>query len=275
MHGGTNSSNMDLSIIILNYKSLGLVKNCLKALADLNLPYKYEIIVIDNHSNDGSAEYLRNYYFNIIFIESNKNLGFAGGNNLGLKKAKGKYILLINPDIFVLPRAVELMYDFMEQHSAAGLCGPKLLNPDGSLQYSCSHWPDWRLPFYRRTFLSQTKKGKKWISHYLMHDWDHSANRTVDALYAACYFIRRDALNEVGLFDERYFMYLEDVDLCKRFWLKKWEIWYIAQSKVIHYHQRESALGTGLKGLLKKSGRIHLRSWIKYYFKWRKIKQND
>jgi GT2 family glycosyltransferase len=259
---------MDLSIIILNYKTLGLVKNCLKAIKDLNLPYKYEVIVVDNHSNDGSVEYLEEHYFDIILLKSSKNLGFAGGNNLGLKKAVGKYILLINPDILILSPAIEIMYQLMEKNPLVGLCGPKLINPDGTLQYSCSRWPDWRLPFYRRTFLGKTNRGKKWIEHYLMQDWDHLANQKVDSLYAACYFIRRAALEEVGLFDERYFMYLEDLDLCRRFWQAGWEVWYIAEAKVIHYHQRESALGTGIMGLLKKSGRIHLQSWIKYYLKW-------
>jgi len=261
---------MGLSIIILNYKTLGLVQNCLRAIYDLNLPYQYEIIVVDNDSRDGSVEFLKEHFFNVKLIESANNLGFAGGNNLGIKKAQGKYILILNPDILILSDAIKVMYGFMEKHGQAGICGPKLINPDGSLQYSCARRPDWRLPFYRRTFLSRTKKGQKWTDNYLMRYWDHNSSKVVDSLYFACVMIRKEAINEVGFLDERYFMYLEDLDWCLRFKLAGWEVWYIAEAQVIHYHQRESALGTGIRGLLKKSGRIHLKSWIKYYLKWRK-----
>ncbi|MBU1131158.1 glycosyltransferase family 2 protein [Patescibacteria group bacterium] len=260
---------MDISIIILNYKSLGLVKNCLKAVKDLDLPYKYEIIVVDNNSQDNSVNYFREHYFDIKLIESSKNLGFSGGNNLGIKKAQGRYILILNPDILILSEAVSKMYKFMEENPHAGIAGPKLLNPDGSLQYSCSRFPDWRLPFYRRTFLGKTRQGREWTSHYLMKDWDHQTDKKVDSLYGACLMVRQKAIDQAGLLDERYFMYLEDLDWCRRFWQKNWEVWYLARASVIHYHQRESAVGTGLKGLWKKSGRIHLVSWLRYYFKWR------
>lgn len=260
---------MDLSIIILNYKTSGLVQNCLRAVYDLNLPYQYEIIVVDNNSQDGSAEFLKERFFNIKLIESPRNLGFAGGNNLGIKKAQGRYILILNPDILILSDALKVMYEFMEKNERAGICGPKLINPDVSLQYSCTRRPDWRLPFYRRTFLGRTKKGRRWVDNYLMRDWDHSSSKVVDSLYFACVMIRKKAINEVGLLDERYFMYLEDLDWCRRFKLAGWDVWYIAEAQVIHYHQRESAIGTGIMGLLKKSGRVHLKSWIKYYFKWR------
>lgn len=259
---------MDLSIIILNYKTLGLIKNCLKAIKDLSLPYNYEIIVVDNNSNDGSVEFLKEHYFDIKLIESKENLGFSKGNNLGIKESQGKYILILNPDILILSKAVEKMFQFMEDHAQAGLIGPKLLNPDGSLQYSCSRWPDWRLPFYRRTFLTKTGKGKKWVDDYLMKDWNHRSNKKVDWLYGACLMVRRKAKEEVGLLDERYFMYMEDLDWCRRFWQKDWAVWYLAEAEVIHYHQRESAIGTGFLGVFKKSGRVHLQSWLKYYLKW-------
>jgi len=246
-----------------------LVKNCLKAIRDLKLPWPHEIIVVDNNSADGSVEFLRDNFFGIKIIESKKNVGFSGGNNLGIKQAQGKYLLILNPDILILNDAVEKMYNFLESNPSVGICGPKLINPDGSLQYSCSRWPDWQLPFYRRTFLSKTKKGLAWADRYLMKDWDHLANRKVDWLYGACLMVRKEAIDQVGLLDERYFMYMEDLDWCRRFWQKKWEVWYLAEAKVIHYHQRDSALGAGLRGLLKKSGRIHLKSWLKYYSKWR------
>lgn len=260
---------MELSIIILNYQTLGLVKNCLRAIKNLPWPFSYEVIVVDNHSQDGSVEYLKNHFFELKIIESPENLGFSGGNNLALKQAQGKYILILNPDILILDDSVIKMYQFMETHPLAGICAPRLLNPDNSLQYSCSRFPDWRLPFYRRTFLSRTAAGQQWVSNYLMKDWDHSINQPVDWLYGACLMVRQTALAKVGLLDERYFMYLEDLDWSRRFWENKFEVWYLAEASVIHYHQRDSAVTAGFWGILKPAGRIHLQSWLKYYLKFR------
>lgn len=261
---------MLLSIVILNYKTLGLIKNCLKAIKELNWNFSYEIIIVDNCSNDGSAEYIKENLFEVKLIESPKNLGFGGGNNLGIKEAQGKYVMVLNPDILILNNAVDKMIAFMEKNLSAGLVGPKLLNPDGSLQYSCSRFPDWYLPFYRRTILSNTKKGKKWVDHYLMKDWDHQSNQKVDWLYGACLLVRQSALEKVGLFDqENYFMYMEDLDWCRRFWENNYEVWYLSEAEVIHFHQRDSADSSGITGIFKKSGRIHLKSFLKYCLKFR------
>jgi len=259
---------MKLSIIILNYKSLGLVKNCLKAIKDLGLDFEYEVLVVDNNSLDNSVEYLEEHYFNIKLIKSKINLGFSGGNNLGIKQAQGEYILVLNPDILVLSKAIETLLEFMDSHPQAGIIGPKLINPDGSLQYSCSRWPDWHLPFYRRSFFGRTKKAQNWINNYLMKDWNHESNSKVDWLFGACLMVRRSALEKVGLLDDKYFMYMEDLDWCRRFWENNFEVWYIAEAEVIHYHHRESAEGFGFFGILKKSSRVHLISWVKYYFKF-------
>ena len=102
-----------------------------------------------------------------------------------------------------------------------------------------------------------------------MKDWDHKANRSVDWIYGACLIVRKEFLKKVGLLDERYFMYMEDLDWCRRFWENGYEVWYVAEAEVIHYHQRESAVASGFLGIFKKSGRIHLQSWLKYYYKHR------
>ena len=261
---------MDLSIIILNYKQKGLIKYCLKGLLSLNIPLKYEIIVVDNASNDSSVEMINNEFMSVKIVEADKNRGYAAGNNLGIKKAQGKYILILNPDITILTNAVVKLYQFMEANPKASIAGPKILNPDGSIQYTCSRFPDWRLPFYRRTFLSNTKKGKMWNENYLMMDWDHKENNKVDWLFGACLIIRKSAIDDIGLLDERYFLYMEDLDWCRRFWEKNWEVWYVSDAKVIHYHQRLSAESNILWSLFSKTARVHLISWLKYYLKFRK-----
>jgi GT2 family glycosyltransferase len=136
------------------------------------------------------------------------------------------------------------------------------------LQYSCGNFPDWHLPFYRRTFLGKTTLGKKWLKNYLMMDWDHNQNKEVDWLFGACLLIRHQALTKVGLLDERFFLYLEDTDWCRRFWENNYQVVYFAQAKVIHYHRRSSAENTGLTGLFSRAGRIHLSSFIKYFLKY-------
>ncbi|MBT3690381.1 glycosyltransferase family 2 protein [bacterium] len=260
---------MKLSIIILNYKQLGMVKNCLKSINKLSLPFEFETIVVDNNSNDESVKYLKENYFNIKLIESGKNLGFSGGNNLGINVSVGEYALVINPDIILNNEALISLVKYMDENENVGMSGPKLLNPDGSLQYSCSRFPDWKLPFFRRSFLRNSVAGKEWNNDYFMKDWDHESNKKVDWLFGACILVRKNILDKVGLLDDRFFMYVEDLDWSRRFWQNGYEVWYIAEAKVIHYHHRDSAEGVGIFGLFKKSGRVHLVSWLKYYFKYK------
>ncbi|OGY88584.1 MAG: hypothetical protein A2927_01790 [Candidatus Komeilibacteria bacterium RIFCSPLOWO2_01_FULL_45_10] len=259
---------MDLSIIILNYKQKGLVKYCLKNLLALSLPFKFEIIVVDNASGDGTAEMIKSEFFGVRLIQAEENRGYAAGNNLGIKAAQGKYLLILNPDLNILSGAALKLHQFMENHPQACLVGPKILNPDGSLQYTCSRFPDWRLPFFRRTFLSRTKAGQKWNEYYLMTDWDHQSNRPVDWLFGACLMVRKSALEKVGLLDERFFLYMEDLDWCRRTWEQGLEVWYAAEAEVIHYHQRLSAEVSIFWSLFSKTARLHLFSWLKYFFKY-------
>jgi len=261
-------NNFDLSIVILNYKTQKLVKYCIWGIKKLKLPLKYEIIVIDNNSDDGCAEMIKKNFIDVKFIQADENRGYAAGNNLGIKKAQGKYLLILNPDIAFLGKAIEKMYEFMENHPEIGILGPKLLNADYTLQYSCGIFPDWHLPFYRRTFLGKTKNGQAWLKKYLMMEWNHQENREIDWVFGACLMVRKKALDKIGLLDERFFLYLEDTDWCRRFWENNYKVVYFAKAEVIHYHQRSSAENLGLRGLLSRPGRIHLASFFKYYFKY-------
>lgn len=261
--------NMDLSIVILNYQQKGLVKYCLKNLLSLDIPLKYEIIVVDNNSHDGLDRLISEQFLRVKFIQAGQNRGYAAGNNLGIKAASGKYILILNPDIRILSNAIMGLYNFMEANPNAGLAGPKILNPDNSLQYTCSRFPDWRLPFYRRTSLGATSRGKLWLNRYLMLDWNHEENKKVDWLFGACLIVKKSALENVGLLDEKYFLYMEDLDWCRRFWENKWQVWYVAGACVIHFHQRTSAEKGLWLAFFSKTARIHLASWLSYFNKFR------
>lgn len=259
---------MDLSIIILNYKTRGLLKQCLRGVQLFDLNLDYEIIVVDNHSGDGTVEMMRGEFPHIKLITSPENNGFAAGVNLGIKEAIGNYLLLLNTDVAILDNAIRKMYDFMESYSQAGLAGPKLLNPDGSTQLSCYRFPSFFIPIYRRTPLGKLPFAKKNLRKYLMLDWNHKESRTVDWILGACMIVKKEAVNKVGLMDERFFLYFEDVDWCRRFWQNGYKVYYMAEVELVHYHKRESAENPGLKGVFSYPTRIHIASWLKYFAKY-------
>lgn len=280
---------MDLSIIILNYKQKGLVKQCIKGILSARPQLKYEVIVVDNNSQDGCLFAVKELFKSssapplttpsllaklepslppLITIQAKQNLGFAAGNNLGIKKAQGKYVLILNPDIAVVARGLEKMIEFMENHSQIGIIGPKLINPDGSVQDSCRRFPNWPIPLFRRTIFGQLPRAKKILRHYLMADWNHESNAPVDWLFGACLLIRKSALDKIGLFDERFFMYFEDLDLCRRFWEAGFSVYYFAEVEMVHYHQRLSAEKSGILGIFDQATRIHLLSGLKYFAKY-------
>ena len=280
---------MDLSIVILNYKQKGLVKQCVKGIIAAAPQLDYEIIVVYNNSQDGcleavsalctpaSAEPLATPSLlgrlepklpPLRTIQSPQNGGFAAGNNLGIKTARGEYVLVMNPDIAVVAGGLEKMVALMEQQPEIGVVSPKLINPDGSIQDSCRRFPSWPMPLYRRTALGKLPWAKKKLGYYLMADWDHASSRPVDWLFGACLLLRRSAFEKVGLFDERFFMYFEDLDLCRRFWEAGYSVYYFADVELVHYHQRLSAERGGVIGLFNRAGRIHLMSGVKYFAKY-------
>lgn len=261
---------MDISFIILNYKTKGLLKNCLKSIVGSDLRgLQYEIIVVDNDSEDGVKEMLAQNFANVIFIQSKHNLGMGAGNNLGIKQARGKYLAVLNPDTVVLPGAIRKLYAFMEKNSRTGIVGPKLINPDSNLQYTRCRFPSFLTPVYRRTPLQRLKWIQQKLDLYLTKDKNYDVASQADWLYGACLFIRREILDKVGFFDERYFLGFEDTDLCQRMWQAGYEVWYYPQATFIHYPHRFSGEGNWLTGIFNQSIRIHIASWLKYFIKWR------
>lgn len=259
---------MDLSIVILNYKNRRLIKELLRNIFALNLPFSFEVIVVDNASYDGIAQIVQAYPA-VKFIQSKKNGGYAAGNNLGIKEARGRYVLICNPDLAILGDAIVRLYNYMESNTQVALAGPRLINADKSVQSSCTRFPDWHLPLYRRTNLASSEAGKKWLSNYLMEDIDHQNNQFVPALFGACLIVRAEALAKVGLLDERFFMYMEDLDWSRRFWSAGYKVAYVGEAEVIHLHRRESAAESLWQTIFRKSARYHIISFIKYLWKYR------
>ncbi|RJQ30529.1 glycosyltransferase family 2 protein [Candidatus Parcubacteria bacterium] len=268
---------MDLSIIILNYKTKGLVKQCVKSIELLNLGLEYEIIVVDNASDDGCLEMIRAIYLDnkdvnfkgyFKLIASAENAGYTAGNNLGLKQSVGKYVMILNPDITVLHGAIEIMISFLEKYDDAGMVGPKLINPDGSVQMSCYHFPQWYMPVLRRTFIGRLPSARKKMDEYLMRNWNHDKNISVPWLLGAGIMIKKEALQRVGLMDERFLMYYSDVDWCRRFWENNYAVCYLSDAEMVHYHQRLSAETPGIASIFNRMTRIHITDAIKYYAKY-------
>lgn len=264
---------MLLSIVILNYKSAGLLRQCLKSIDVLRLPFEHEVIVVDNASHDGCAEMVKKLFPSVHCIQSEKNLGYAGGNNLGLRAATGEYILVINPDILMLTTNLGGMIDYLRAHPEIGILGPKLINPDGSLQYSCYRFPGFFMPFYRRTFIGTLPGFRQRVGDYLMQDWDHQHTRPVDWILGGCFLMPRSALQKIGYLDERFFMYFDDIDYCRRAWESGFQVVYYAESEVVHYHQRTSADRSWLLAPFHRVSREHIKSWLKYFAKYFGVKK--
>lgn len=260
---------MILSIIYINYNTRGLLKQSLKHLFMTAPALDFEVIVVDNDSSDGSVDMLKNNFPKIKIVRSKKNLGYAGGVNLGIKNSKGAYIAIFNPDIFIMKNSLELMVNYLDNNLSVGIVGPKLINADGSLQHSCFRYPKLFIPILRRTFLGNTNFGKKELDKYLMKDFDHKESMEVDWLLGGALIIRKSTLEKINYLDERYFLYFEDTDLCRQSHSAGYKVVYFPSSKIIHLHQRESVGSSALKSLFKKTTREHIKSGIKYFLKYR------
>ena len=263
---------MTLSIIILNYNHKNLLKNCLKSLKEADIKLDYELIITDNNSKDGSQEFLSQIKTknpDLKVILNNKNLGYAQANNQAIKIARGKYVLILNPDVIVLPDSVEQLVKYLEKNEKAGMVGPQLLNPNKTIQYSCYRFPKLITPAVRRTFLGKLPGFKKELERYLMLGFDHLQTREVDWLIGACLMIRKEVLEEVEYFDERYFLYFEDVDLAKKIWQAGYKVVYFPKAQMIHFHRRLSADKSAFVSLFSKITWVHIISALKFFAKWR------
>ncbi|MBI2415090.1 MAG: glycosyltransferase family 2 protein [Candidatus Kerfeldbacteria bacterium] len=260
--------NIKLSIVILNYKTKHLLRLALKNLYALQIPFPFEIIVVDNASGDGSVAMVTKLFPQTRLIINNHNTGHAHGNNVGIRAATGQYVLIMNTDIIFLNTAdITAMLDYFDQHPEVGLIGPRLCNGDGTIQYSCFRPYSTMTPIYRRTPLGQLAQGRRDLDRHLMMDFDHNQLREVDWILGACIILPRAVLNHVGLFNEQFFLYFADFELCDRLRYHGYKVVYYPDVTIVHYHRRESAQGSvwgGLGSLLNYVTRVHLKDWTTY-----------
>lgn len=266
---------MIISIIITNYKTPGLLKLCIESIQKSLPAEMYEIIVVDSESEDETQEMILDFLPTIKFIPFRKNMGFPKLINAGIEKSStdSRYILMLNADIIVLDDAVEKIIKFMENNPNIGIVGPKLLSFNNDIQFSCFRfYTPWTI-LCRRTFLGKTRWGEKILKNFLMQDWDHKGTKDVDWVQGSAMMVRREALAKIGLMDERFFMYFEDVDLCRRFWENGYRVTFYPEASMHHYHGQASASKKSfVPSFLNRYVRIHIISALKYFLKYRNKK---
>ena len=205
----------EISIITVGMNHLSYVKEMLASLYSVGSPsVSFEVIFVDNCSTDGTADYIRNNYPTIKLIENQKKYGFARNNNIGAKHAIGNYILILNPDIILTQGAIDKLYNYAIKHPSCGIVAPKLQNRDCSLQYSARRFPSIKILLNRALTKGNDKSGNKNVQTYLLKNLPMDTPTEVDWCMGAAFLISHTFYNELKGFDEKFFLYVEDMDIC-------------------------------------------------------------
>lgn len=222
----------DLSIIIVSWNVEELLENCLRSVLaqdDLAL----QIIVVDSASSDGSAAMVAEKFPDVALVACEENVGFPRGNNIGLERANGRFILLLNPDTIIHDDALAKMVTYFEENPQVGVLGPKLLNADGTVQSSRRRFPTMKTAFFESTWL-QPCAPQSVLDDYYVRDVDDGETAVVDWVMGACLLTRQEVVAQVGGLDEAYFMYSEELDFCRRVHASGWQVVYYPQAQVTH-----------------------------------------
>ncbi len=231
---------IELSVVVVNYNAGPFLLRCLKSVMADFRGMVAEIVVVDNASGDGSADAAEAEFPEIRVLRNRENVGFARAVNQGLSVSRGHYLLILNPDTEIKSGAIRHLHDFLVRHRKAGLVGPRLLNPDGSVQHSISlHYPSASTVFHRyvapvRLVDNLVRRGEEARDLVAPRD-AHDHARAVAAISGACMMVRRQAYAEVGPMDEAFFLYVEDTDWCYRFRQAGWAVFFTHEAEVVHY----------------------------------------
>jgi GT2 family glycosyltransferase len=227
---------MLLSSIIVHYKTLDTLPACLRALSAGTAGLEAETVVVDNDSRDGVAGRLARDFPEARLVTNPANVGYARAVNRGLAETSGEFVLVMNPDCTLEPDAVRSLIEHLRAHPRTAIVGPKILNPDGTLEYSARAFPDHSaFLFNRYSLMTRLFPNNPFSRRYLLTDWDHASVREVDWLSGACLMVRREAVRQVGPMDERFFMFNEDVDWCRRMKQAGWTVSYVPGARAVHH----------------------------------------
>jgi GT2 family glycosyltransferase len=253
---------MDISVVIVNWNTKDFLEQCLDSLSMTPSARSTEIIVVDNASSDGSVEMVEGRFPQVKLIRSDENLGFARGNNLGIQHSSGRYISLINSDVKVLPGCMDSLADYLDRNPAVGNVGPRILNSDLTLQSSSRRFPTLWNNLCSATGLATAFKGSRFFSGEHMLFFPHDRIMAVDVLVGCFWMLRKEVIKEVGLLDESFFMYGEDVDWCRRCWNAGWQIVFLPNAQAIHYRGGSSGTQVVRLAVVQQSSVFHY--WSKH-----------
>jgi len=259
---------MDVSIVIVNWNTKTLLADCLESIYEQTDGVEFEVIVVDNGSSDNSALMVGQRFPEVVLIKNEQNIGYAAANNKGIDIATGRYVLVLNSDIVIVDNAIAETVEFADIHSGAAVVSCKVCNPDNSVQATCFMYPSLLNMILADTYLNRIFKNNKFFGRERMtwFKWDYSFELDV---VAGCFMlVRREAIEQVGLMDESFFMYSEETDWCYRFGEANWEVVYTPHTKIIHLggqssRQNAPQMILQLRGSVLQFLKKH-SSWLEY-----------
>jgi GT2 family glycosyltransferase len=255
-----------LAIVIVSWNAKGYLLDCLRSIHEHPFHSSLEVVVVDNHSSDGSPKAVAEQFPQVTLIRNGTNLGFARGNNLGITQTNSRYVALVNSDVVVLPGCLNRLVEYMDAHPEVGLCGPRILNPDGSLQPSCRKKPRLWGSLCTTFSLHQLFRRSCFFSGPFMNFFAHDRELEVDVLSGCFWMASREAIREVGLLDEAFFMYAEDLDWCKRFHNAGWGVKFFPGAEAIH-HGGKSSENAPVQFFVEMQ-KANLQYWQKHHRPW-------
>jgi GT2 family glycosyltransferase len=257
---------VDVTVSIVNWNTKDELRECLRSvLAQEGI--EIEVVVVDNASSDRSAQMVQDEFADtVILIANTSNIGFGAGHNQTMRIARGRCVFLLNPDGRLLePDVLKRMVDYLDENPGVGVLGPRILNPDGTLQFSARRFPTMLAAAFRHTVWGKLFPNNRFVRRYMMTDWAHDRVSEVDWVSGAAMLLRQELINQIGLMDEGYFMYCEDVDLCKRAGMRGWKVVYYPEVSVSH--RIGAASDQNPIEMIKQ----HHRSMLRYFLKFNRF----
>lgn len=262
----------ELTIAVNGYRSPEILRLCLQSIDKemAGTGIDYEVLVADSATLEDTEMLMREEFPTVRFFPFQENVGFKTLVNVSIEQARGEYVFLVNSDILLSPGSVPMMLDYLKQHPEIGLLGPKQFNFNGSLQESCFHFYRLQTILYRRTWFGKLPFGKRHLRWFTLADQDLTKARAVDWIIGSAMLVSRDKALEVGPMDDRFFLYMEDVDWCRRFWERGFKVVHFPDTFVYHYHGKGSARGGFFGSLLfNRLTWYHIASALRYFWKYR------
>jgi GT2 family glycosyltransferase len=252
--------DLDLSVIIVSYNVRDLLLACLASIeaALATSPLATEILVIDNASSDGSPDAVRRRFPYVVVEETGRNLGFGAANNRGIRRARGRVVALLNPDTTVVGDLFGTLARFLQDHPDVGVVGPRTLRPDGTTQSTRRRFPTLLTGFLESTLVQDYWRDNAVLRRYYVQDHGDDELQDVDWLVGACLLVRRDVFQQAGLFDERFFMYSEEVEWCHRARKAGWRVVYVPDASIVHHEGRSSSQDAGARQINFDTSRVLL-----------------